>query len=165
MQISSLAEVEESGGAAAEGETSQRGNSAGGNISAGTTDGDVVVQEITLGLDPEDEEQQQIVTDWLGGTGNYEWPGALPMSALDASRPDTDDPFAQLLYHQATSTAMAYDKVEDVAKFGFNIKVGMALGADFTMSSEETTVTEATYLGAPRSNGTRPVLPYTECVA
>lgn len=124
----------------------------------------MVVNEITLAVDPEDAEQQGIVTDWLGGTGNPEWPGALPMSALDASQADPDDPFGQLLFDRATSTSMAYDEVGDVTQFGFNIKLGMALGADFTMASEESTITGASLLGAPRSDGTRPVLDYTECV-
>ena len=164
MQISALAEVESTSGGSVDAGAKKGDDSASGGISQGTTDGDVVVQETTLSLDPDNVEQQAIVTDWLGGTGNHEWPGALPMSALDASQSDPDDPFGQLLFEQATSTEMVYDQVDDVTQFGFNIKVGLALGADFTMASEETTITDARMLGAPRSDGTRPVLDYTECV-
>lgn len=164
IKITSLAEVDDTSGGSAGGGASRGDDEGSGSVSSGTTEGDVVVDEITLAVDPEDAEQQGIVTDWLGGTGNHEWPGALPMSALDASQEDPDDPFGQLIFDRATSTSMAYDKVGDVTQFGFNIKLGMALGADFTMASEESTITEASLLGAPRSDGTRPVLDYTECV-
>lgn len=168
VTISTLSEVADSEGIEGEPEVSKgekkKKKSAGVGASTEQTDGDVVVTEVTLKLDPENHEEQQIVTDWLGGTGNHPWPGALPLAALDASEPVEGDPFSELLFQKATSTSMAYDHVSDVQQFGLNIKLGLALGADFTMSSDETTITEATRLGAPRSDGTRPVLDYTECV-
>lgn len=168
VKVTTLSEVSGSQGESTDPEVSKgegKDEKSGGvGASDETTEGDVVVSEVSLTLDPENAEDQQVVTDWLGGTGNHPWPGVLPLNALDASSADPNDPFSQLLFQQATSTSMAYDHVSDVQKFGFNLKFGLALGADFTMASEESTITEATMLGAPRADGTRPVLPYTECV-
>ena len=48
--------------------------------------------------------------------------------------------------------------------FALNVKFVLAFGDDFTMESSETTATEAAYLGAPKPDGTRPVVPYEACV-
>ncbi len=168
VKITTTSEVTDSDGAGADGGASKgkgKGKKAGGgSAGSGTTEGDMVVEETTLPVDPENAQEQKTVTDWLGGNGNHEWPGVLPMNALDPSTVAPDDPFGQMLYEQATSTSIAYDHVSDTQQFGLNVKFGLALGADFSMASEETTATEATYLGAPRPDGTRPVLDYTDCV-
>ena len=168
VQIVSTSEVSSSGGGSADGEVTQGSgdnqNSAGGGITGGTTDGDVVVTETTLQLDPEDAASQQIVTDWLGGTGNYAYPGLISLNAVDPSQADPDDPFAMLMHNNATSSTVAYDQVTDAQGFALNVKFGLAFGADFTMESEETTATEAAYLGAPQPDGTRPAVPYEACV-
>ena len=138
--------------------------SGGGSISGGTTNGDVVVTENVLDLDPADAATQQVVTDWLGGTGNYEWPGLVSLNAVDPSVADPSDPFAMLMHTEATSSSVAYDKVTDVQGFALNVKFGLAFGADFTMESSQTSATEAAYLGAPKPDGTRPAVPYEACV-
>lgn len=165
VKIATTAEVNSGGGGSASGKGKKGDNSGGGSVSGGTTEGDVVVNETTLSLDPESAEDQEVVTDWLGGTGNYEWPGVLPINALDPSQAAPDDPFGQMLFEEATSTSIGYETETDALQFGLNVKFGLALGADFSMASEETSATEATYLGAPRPDGTRPVLDFTECVA
>ncbi|MGE9809220.1 hypothetical protein [Janibacter sp. G1551] len=169
IQIVSTSEVTSAGGGEGEAEVNNGGtptrNGGSGSINAGSTNGDVVVTETTLALDPENAEQQQIATDWLGGTGNYEWPGLISLNDANPAQADPDDPFGTLLFENATSSSIAYDHVTDVAGFALNVKFGMAFGVDFSMENSETTATEATYLGAPRADGTRPVLDYTECVA
>ena len=84
---------------------------------------------------------------------------------VDPSTADPDNAFAMLLHNNATSSTIAYDKVTDVAGFALNVKFGLAFGVDFSAENSETTASEATYLGAPRPDGTRPVLDYTECVS
>lgn len=165
VTIATTSEVTDGAGGSASGKGKKGKNSGGGSVSGGTTEGDVVVNETTLKLDPEDTGDQEAVTDWLGGTGNHPWPGVIPINALDPSQPAAeDDPFGQMLFEDATSTSIAYETEEESAQFGLNVKFGLALGADFSMGSEQSSATEATYLGAPRPDGSRPVLDYTECV-
>ena len=84
---------------------------------------------------------------------------------VDPPAADPDDPFAMLLHNSATSSTIAYDQVSDVAGFALNVKFGLAFGVDFSMESSQTSASEATYLGAPRPDGTRPVIDYSECVS
>ena len=137
----------------------------GGSVSGGTTQGDVVVTETTLAIDPDDAASQQTVRDWMGGNGDFEWPGLISLNMVDPSTADPDNAFAMLLHNNATSSTIAYDKVTDVAGFALNVKFGLAFGVDFSAENSETTASEATYLGAPRPDGTRPILDYTECVS
>ncbi|NHA69449.1 hypothetical protein [Phycicoccus flavus] len=168
VRIASTSEVTGSSGGTAGGSvgtgSGDDSRGGGGSVSDTTTDGDVVVTETVLRLDPSDAANQRIVTDWLGGTGDFAYPGLLSLNAVDPSVADPDDPFAMLMHTDATSSSVAYDKVSDVQAFALNVKFGLAFGADFTMESNETTATEATYLGAPQPDGTRPVIPYEACV-
>ena len=169
IQIVSTSEVTGGPGVNVDGGVSQgQGQSqtgGGGSVSGGTTQGDVVVTETTLAIDPDDAASQQTVRDWMGGNGDFEWPGLISLAMVDPSTADPDNPFAMLLHNNATSSTIAYDKVTDVAGFALNVKFGLAFGVDFSAENSETTASEATYLGAPRPDGTRTVLDYTECVS
>jgi hypothetical protein len=169
IQIVSTSEVTAQSGGTADGEVTQGDGpgqtGGGGSVNGGTTDGDVVVTETTLAIDPDDAASQQTVRDWMGGDGDYEWPGLISLNMVDPSTADPADPFAMLLHNHATSSTIAYDKVTDVAGFALNVKFGLAFGVDFSMENSDTTATEATYLGAPRPDGTRPVIDFSECVS
>lgn len=169
VQIVSTSQVDQQSGGAVEGEVNQGEgddqDSAGGSVKDSTTNGDVVVTETTLAIDPTDTASQQIVQDWMGGNGDYSYPGLIKLNMIDPSQADPDDPMAMLMHNNATSSTIAYDNVTDVEGFALNVKFGLAFGVDFSKESSETTATEATYLGAPRPDGTRPVLDYTECVS
>ena len=168
VQIVSTSEVTSQSGGDVGGEVSQGGgkdkDTAGGGITGGTTEGDVVVTETTLQIDPDDTASQQIVQDWMGGDGDFAYPGLINLNMVNPAQADPSDPFAMLLHNNATSSSVAYDHVTDAQGFALNVKFGLAFGADFTMQSDETTATEATYLGAPQPDGTRPILDFSECV-
>jgi len=168
VQIVSTSEVTNGSGGSAEGEVNQgegeNQNGAGGGVTGGTTNGDVVVTETTLAIDPSDTTSQQVVQDWMGGNGDFQWPGLINLNMVDPSSADPTDPFAMLLHNDATSSTIAYDHVTDAQGFALNVKFGLAFGADFSMESSETTATEAVYLGAPQPDGTRPPIDFTECV-
>ena len=168
VKIVSTSEVTSStGGNATGGVTQGSGDdkkSGGGSVTGGTTTGDVVVTETTLSLDPTDTANQQIVTDWMAGSGGHTWPGLIKLNAIDPSTADPSDPFSQLLHDQAVSSTIAYDHVTDKAGFALNVKFGLAFGVDFSMQNDETTAVAATYLGPPGADGVRPNLDYTACV-
>lgn len=169
VQIVSTSQVDQGSGGTAEGEVNQGSgdnqNSGGGSVTDDTTNGDVVVTETTLAIDPSDTASQQVVQDWMGGNGDFDYPGLIKLNMIDPSQADPNDPMSMLMHNNATSSTIAYDNVTDVQGFALNVKFGLAFGVDFSMESSETTATEATYLGAPRPDGTRPVLDYTECVS
>lgn len=169
VQIVSTSQVDQSSGGQADGEVNQgegdNQDSAGGSVTDSTTNGDVVVTETTLVLDPSDTASQQIVQDWMGGNGDFDYPGLISLNMVNPAQADPNDPMSMLLHNNATSSSIAYDNVTDVQGFALNVKFGLAFGVDFSMESSETSATEATYLGAPRPDGTRPVLDYTECVS
>ena len=125
----------------------------------------MVVTENVLDLDPADAATQQVVTDWLGGTGNYEWPGLVSLNAVDPSVADPSDPFAMLMHTEATSSSVAYDKVTDVQGFALNVKFGLAFGADFTMERlGDDRHRGRLPRGPSKPDGTRPAVPYEACV-
>lgn len=168
VKIASTAEVTSSTGGTGTGKVTQGSgddkSSGGGSVSASTTTGDVVVTETTLSLDPTDQASQQIVTDWMGGSGGHAWPGLIKVNTIDPSTADPNDPFSQLMHDKALSSTIAYDHVTDKAGFALNVKFGLAFGVDFSMQNDETTAVAATYLGPPGADGVRPDLDYTACV-
>lgn len=169
VQIVSTSQVTTIAGKTVDGEKSQgtgdSKTSGGGSMTNETTKGDVVVTETTLVIDPSDTGAQQVVRDWMGGDGDFDYPGLVKLDMIDPSTADPSDPMSMLLHNKATSSTIAYDNVTDVKEFALNVKLGVALGVDLSIENSESTATEATYLGAPRPDGTRPVLDYTECVS
>lgn len=168
VKIVSTAEVTSSSGGSGSGKVTNGSgddkNSGGGSVTGSTVTGDVVVTETTLSLDPTDQVNQQIVTDWMGGTGGHAWPGLIKLNTINPSAADADDPFSQLLHDKAVSSTIAYDHVTDKLGFALNVKFGLAFGVDFSTQSDETTAVAATYLGPPGADGVRPHLDYTACV-
>jgi hypothetical protein len=96
IQIVSTSEVTGGPGVNVDGGVTQgQGQSqtgGGGSVSGGTTQGDVVVTETTLAIDPDDAASQQTVRDWMGGNGDFEWPGLISLNMVDPSTADPTTP-------------------------------------------------------------------------
>ena len=58
---------------------------------------------------------------------------------------------------------MVYDNVTDTRRFGLDVKAGWELGLDVTLDSWRKDAVEASYLGAPRPDGSRPMLEDLSC--
>lgn len=155
------------------------GGKAGGKGSSGTGDGKTsgggsigvsedatraTVVTSSLDIDPKDSAQQQTVSDWLGGDSNYSWSGAIAAGNIDPSRANQSDPFQQLMHDQGKVSAVTYDNITDTESFGLNVKIGFALGFDFSLEQSQSQAVDASYLGAPDASGTRQPVPYTDCV-
>ena len=166
LKIVSTSEVVSTAGIDAQGSvTSGQGDhstSVGGQVSGTTDIGDMVVTETSLTLDPTDTASQQVVRDWMGGSGGY--PGLIALNSINPATPNPGDPFATLLYTQATSSTVNYDHVTDKQRFALNVKFGLAFGIDISSESSQTSATRATYLGAPAADGIRPDLDFLDCV-
>lgn len=115
-------------------------------------------------LDVDTPESRRVVQDWL--TGNNEQIGvplALTVDSLSPVRSNPDDPFADLLFREASVSRVTYDDVRDVTTFGLDVKAGWELGLTVTTEDWRRDAARAEYLGAPRPDGTRPELPDDSC--
>lgn len=134
-----------------------------GSVSASTDSTTASVVTTSVDIDPKSASEQQIVRDWLGGNSNYSWAGAMSADNFNPSKPVPGDDFQNLLYNKAQVSAVSYDKITDKFQFGLNVKLGFALGFDFSMEKSESNAVAAAYLGAP-NGGSRPALDFPECV-
>lgn len=118
-----------------------------------------------LTLDPEAPGYAQdaaVVEEWLGGDG-YEWPGAIPMSAVNPAHPEAD-PFSQLMHEQANVSAVTSEGVTSTSGLAAEVALGVKLGFDFSANASEAEAVYAAYLGAP-SGGARSMVPYADCIS
>lgn len=118
-----------------------------------------------LTLDPEAPGYAQdaaVVEEWLGGDG-YEWPGTIPMSAVNPAHPGSD-PFSQLMHEQATVSAITSEGVTSTTGLAAEVALGLKLGFDFSANTSEAEAVYAAYLGAPRG-GERSMVPYEDCIS
>ncbi|MFV0464235.1 MAG: hypothetical protein ACK5MP_13765 [Nostocoides sp.] len=165
--VTTAATSSKEGASAKGGVAGKNGTSGGISIGGDTTDKTMGVVTTSLDLDPTSanyQEQLNIVNGFLGGDPQH--PDASNIS-MDILKPDTQVPgndFQNLLFQQAKVSLVQYDNVSDGFKFAANVKVGVALGIDVGYSEETSTASAATYLGPPRTDGTRAQVPYTDCV-
>lgn len=124
----------------------------------------IEISETTLKVDPSNRRDQKTISDWVGGKGDFDYPGLVPLNAVDPARGDPKDPFGQLIHDRATSSSITYRDAEGAAAYGLNLKMGIAFGGDFTKASSNRSAIDAKFVGAPRSDGTRPKIDYTNCV-
>lgn len=61
-------------------------------------------------------------------------------------------PFHDLLHEKVTVGQVTYDNVEDVRSFGLDVKVGLEFGVAVNLTDTTSTVSDATFLSAPRSD-------------
>lgn len=117
-----------------------------------------------VALDVRTAEQRQVVQDWLSSNNEQlGTPLALTTSALVPDRASPDDPFADLLYREATVSQVTYDDVRDTQSFGLDVKAGWELGLSVTMDQWRRDAAAARFLGAPRPDGTRELVTDEGC--
>lgn len=141
--------------------------SGGGSISDTDTTSRSTVVTTSLRLDPTApgyQDDLRVVEDWLAGNGQFSTPGAISNGALNPTSLVPGDSFQNLLYNNAKVSSVVYDNVTDQFTFGLNVKLGVALGVDFSLTNTESNAVQADYLGAPIQGADRPWVPYTTCV-
>ncbi len=100
---------------------------------------------------------------WLDGNGD----GSAVFSYLlnnhaPTTRPGAGDPFGQLLFDRGRSSRTGYGAMADAHEYGFELNLGLSLGASVELSNKAQTLESARFLGAPR-NGKREYVPYSYC--
>lgn len=128
------------------------------NVSGGTSGADVEVVTTSLDVDQLSPEQQQLVEDWVYNDG------IVTDDRMNPTDPVADDPFQNLLYSNAQVTTLQFDNVTDTTGFAAEVKLGLTLGVDFSLTQTDSTTVGATYLGAPGSDGSRADVEFSECL-
>jgi len=135
----------------------------GGKVSDANGSSDVTVT--TTQLEVKTPEQRALAEAWLTEQAND--PNAY--ISPETSHPDKlmpGDPFQNLMYSQATVSDVSYDNVTDKTGFAAKVKFGVSVGVDFSLETNDSKATSATYLGAPGSGATtRPAVDFPECVS
>lgn len=129
---------------------------------ASDSDSAAAVTVTTTTLDVTSDEQRALVNAWLTAQENG---GAISSETFYPDRLVSGDPFQNLMYTNATVSNVQYSNVTDKSGFAAEVKLGVALGVDFSLETTESQATDATYLDVPGSNGTRPPVTFSECVA
>jgi hypothetical protein len=148
-------------------QTSHEGGFAGGfgndtseNVSGSGdhTETDSTVTTTTLDVT---DSNRSTVEDWLGARSTGATL-ALPFAAAVPDAP-SDDPFQQLLYEQARTSAITYHNVSDKWEFEAAVKKGWQFGMAISGETATSSATDANFLGAPGTDGTRPLIPDSTC--
>ena len=126
-------------------------------------------------LDLKDPKDSTTVEDWLRGRGDDPASGDLP-SPYEAARPLglESTPIDRLLHDKGKLSDLDYKVNIDWWNASFGLSLGVALGKNdigfklfgFETSHEhkkQTLTGDPTYAGAPRDDGNRPWLPFTNC--
>lgn len=131
--------------------------------SAGTREQQATVTEVKL--DIQTAEQRQVVQDWLSSNNEqFGVPLVLTANGLVPSETNPGDPFEDLLFRDASVSQVTYDNVTDTKKFGLDVKAGWELGLSVALDNWRKDAVKASYLGAPRPAGTRPILEDGSCL-
>lgn len=135
----------------------------GGNV--GLTGGQDERTILTTTIDVT-EENRDVVESWLGASNANALGGGgvlISPNLFDPSVP-AQDPFSQLLYEEGLHSRQVYENVSDGWSFGLEFALGLKFGASFGNEETETTIQQAGFLGAPGTDGVRPMVPDETCV-
>lgn len=113
----------------------------------------------TATLDVGTPEQRAIVEAWLSEGGVISPETAFPETLVP------NDTLQNLMYTNATVSNVQYENVIDKTGFAAEVKVGVAFGVDFSLETEESRATRASYLGTSGPDGIRYPVDFPECVA
>jgi hypothetical protein len=139
-------------------------NSGQPNLGGSALDSDSAGQltVTTTSLDVATDDQRTLVQAWLAAQENG---GAVSAATLYPDRLVDGDPFQNLMFTNATVSNVQYSKVSDKMGFAAEVKIGVALGVDFSLETSETKAEDAAYLDVPGTDGIRPPADFAECVA
>ncbi|SEP70175.1 hypothetical protein [Microlunatus flavus] len=119
----------------------------------------------TASLDVSTPEQRALADAWLAEQASDPDAYVSPETFYPDKLVDSD-PFQNLMYTNATVSNVQYDNVSDKQGFAAEVKVGIALGVDFSLETSDSKAVDATYLGAPAEGGTtRAPVDFPECLA
>ncbi|MFI6699753.1 Flp family type IVb pilin [Streptomyces sp. NPDC050509] len=141
----------------------KRGGKGKNTDNSGGSDIGVVTNTIAFEKGAQGDADRAVGQAWLDGGGDHT---AAFEYLLDTnaptSRPGADDPFGQLLFDKGKSSRTTYDGLSDAQEYGFELNLGISIGASISMENKSETLKDAEFLGAPR-DGKRDYVPYSYC--
>ncbi|MEV7087336.1 hypothetical protein AB0O07_15765 [Streptomyces sp. NPDC093085] len=141
----------------------KRGGSGKNTDNSGGSDISVVTNTVSFEKGEKGDADRAIGQAWLDGNGDRTAPFAYMLDTnVPTSRPGDDDPFGQLMFDKGKSSKTTYDGMSDAQEYGFELNVGISLGASISMENKSETLSDAQFLGAPR-DGKREYVPYSYC--
>ncbi|QDP96610.1 hypothetical protein FOE78_12435 [Microlunatus elymi] len=128
----------------------------GGSSSSSAGAGDVTVT--TSSLNVSTDEQRNMINTWL------DYGGIITPGMLNPTKAEPNDDIQNLFYQQAQSSEVSYDQITDKEGFAAEVKLGVALGVDFSLTTQDNKAVKASYLDAPDSSGVRTPVDFPECL-
>ncbi|WP_236240194.1 hypothetical protein [Streptomyces sp. CC228A] len=130
---------------------------------SGASNIEIHTNTLTFPKGQEGDADRAVAQQWLdgGGDGSAVWSYMLNNHA-PTSRPGADDPFGQLLFDKGKSSKTTYDGMAEAHEYGFELNLGLSVGASISMENKSETLKNAEFLGAPRG-GKRDYVPYSYC--
>ncbi|WP_404816875.1 hypothetical protein [Streptomyces thermolineatus] len=114
--------------------------------------------------DPAVEADRRTAEDWLDGSGDNTAPFRyLFGDHAPTERPGADDPFGQLMFEKGESSRTRYLGISNAQEYGFEVNLGLSLGARINFEESAQELQEAEFLGAPKADGTRSYVPFSYC--
>lgn len=107
---------------------------------------------------------RDIAEAWLDGNGHSPSPFSYLLGGPEPTRrPGADDRFGRLMFEKGMSSRTEHTGVVDARAYGFQVNLGLSVGASLSVESSHQRVRKAEFLGAPKADGTRRYLPYSYC--
>ncbi|HEX8497923.1 MAG TPA: hypothetical protein VF661_12075 [Actinomycetales bacterium] len=126
-----------------------------------TTTADVTTTTVKF-----DTPEKRVLGDQYLSGANEQFGSPLSMtyqSVVPSTAPADGNAWEQFMYENATVAQTTYENIKNVEEFGAKISLGLKFGATVKLESSDSQVQDASYLGAPRGDGTRPLVPFTAC--
>jgi len=118
----------------------------------------------TASLDVRTPEQRELADAWLAEQASDPDAYVSPETFYPDRLVD-GDPFQNLMYTNGTVSNVQYDNVSDKTGFAAEVKLGIALGVDLSLETNDSKAAAATYLDAASGAvGTRSPVDFPECV-
>jgi hypothetical protein len=136
-----------------------------GGVGAENADSETYPSVVTTTLDVTKltDSEKSIVAQWVADQVRPEVGIAFGSDVIIPTSPSSD-PFQNIMYNNAITSIVDYDKVSDKTSFEASIKLGWKFGIAFSMEDSQTTATSVEYLGLPDGVNPRPVVSCPECV-
>ncbi|MCN9244471.1 hypothetical protein NGF19_27435 [Streptomyces sp. RY43-2] len=142
----------------------EKSGSAGDVDNSGGSDIEVHTNTLTFPKGKDGDADRAIAQRWLDGDGNggSQLIKNLFTNYAPTKRPGADDPFGQLMFDKGKSSKTTYDGMADAHEYGFELNLGLSIGASVSLEKKKETLKNAEFLGAPR-DGKRSYTPYSYC--
>ncbi|MFI6642014.1 hypothetical protein [Streptomyces sp. NPDC050504] len=107
---------------------------------------------------------RETVENWLDGSGNNVAPFVyLFGDKAPKNKADAQSDFEKLMYEEGVSSYQRFSGTTEAEEYGFEVNLGLTLGAKVSFEHTNMKLEQADFLGAPKPDGKREYMPYSYC--